>query len=145
MLEKWKRDQKELSKKKYTHIELEKKYKKKVLIPSLERKKEELRKKREYFQPIKRKDFIDHQKQYEERLKYKMKEKNEKREKWYKDIGYGDYDSKKYESKFLENVLMEDNMPTHDPKIDILEQRDKKVNYAKFVREMHKPTISNQK
>lgn len=145
MLEKWQKEKEELAKKKYKHIEMEERYNKKVLIPSLERKKEELRKKREYFRPLKHKDFVHHEKAYKQRLKDKLKEKKDKREKWYKDIGYGDYDPKKYQSKYLSSVEREEKKPLYDPFIDVLNQRDKKMNYAKFVKEMHKPKVSESK
>lgn len=145
MLEKWKQDEKELAKKRYTHIALEEQYQKKVIIPSLERKKEQLRKKREHFQPIRHKDLIDHEKIYVERLKKKLKEKKQKREKWYKEIGYGDYDASKYASKYLSSIENEKLKPLIDPKVEVIEKCDKQKNYAKFVKEMHKPKISVKK
>ena len=145
MIEKWKSDEKELAKKKYTHVEMEERYNKKVIMPSLERKKEELRKKREYFQPIRRKDLLEHERIYEQRLQMKLREKREKREKWYKDIGYGDYDPTKYHSKYLSSAEQEEKVYTPDPMIGVIEQLDKQKNYAKFVKEMHKPKISVRK
>lgn len=143
--EKWKRDEIELKKKTYSHKELERKYNNKVVIPSLERKKEELRKRREHFMPISRTELIDHQKQYEERLRIKLKEHKLKREKWYKDIGYGEYDPSKYTSKFLLEAEEIENMPRVDPKEAVVQKVDKEKNYANFVREMHKPKISLKK
>lgn len=145
MMEKWKRDEEELAKKKYKHIELEERYQQNVLMPSLERKKEELRKKREQFQPIRHKDLVDHEKVYVERLKSKLREKKEKREKWYKDIGYGDYDPSKYHSKYLSSVEKEEKEPLIDPRLEVVHKSDKQKNYAKFVKEMHKPKISVKK
>lgn len=145
MMEKWKNDEKELAKKKYVHVEMEKKYYKKVLLPNLEKKKEILRQKREYFQPIRRSQLLEHEKEYEQRLHSKLKEKKEKREKWYKDIGYGDYDPSIYQSKYLSSVENEKSMPLIDPKEGVLEQYNKKKNYAMFVKEMHKPKISVKK
>ena len=99
-------DEKELKKIKYSHNELKKKYKHSVIIPSLERKKEELRKRREYFQPISRSELDHHQKEYEERLKVKLREYKDKREKWYKDIGYNDYDPCKLFNMLIYIILM---------------------------------------
>ena len=152
-------DEKELKKIKYSHNELKKKYKHSVIIPSLERKKEELRKRREYFQPISRSELDHHQKEYEERLKVKLREYKDKREKWYKDIGYNDYDPCKlfnmliynidniaiYQTNILLKVENESKQPTIDEKEVIKAKSDKQVNYAKFVREMHKPKVSNRK
>ena len=109
--------------------------------------KEELRKKREYFQPIRRKDLLEHEKIYEQRLHMKLAEKREKREKWYKDIGYGDYDPSIYHSKYLSSAEQEEKekIYTPDPMIGIIEQLDKQKNYAKFVKEMHRPKISVSK
>ena len=145
MKEKWEHDRREIAKKKYKHQELEERYQKKVIIPSLERKKEELRKKREFFAPIRHKDLVEHEKVYVERLKEKLKEKKKKREKWYKDIGYGDYDPSKYHSKYLSSVENEKNEPLIDPQVFVVQKCDKQRNYAKFVKEMHKPKISIKK
>jgi len=145
MMEKWKSDEKQLAKKKYKHVEMEEKYNKNVLMPSLERKKEELRKKREYFQPISHKEMVDHEKVYVERLKQKLKEKKNKREKWYKDIGYGDYDTSRFQSKYLSSAENESTQVLIDPRLEVVEKWDKQKNYAKFVKEMHKPKISVHK
>lgn len=148
LLEKWKRDDQELAKKKYKHIEMEERYTKKVVIPSLERKKEELRKKREMLAPLRHEDFVTHEKAYTERLKMKLKEKRQKREKWYKEIGYGDYDPSIYQSKYLSSAEKEQKQrmePLIDPNTILIEKYDKQRNYAKFVKEMHKPKISVKK
>jgi hypothetical protein len=107
--------------------------------------KEQLKKKREDFQPIRHKDLLNHEKIYVERLKKKLKEKKQKREKWYKDIGYGNYDVSKYTSKYLSSIENEELKPLIDPKVEVIEKCDKQKNYAKFVKEMHKPKISVKK
>mmetsp|Transcript_34054 Transcript_34054/g.33591 ORF Transcript_34054/g.33591 Transcript_34054/m.33591 type:complete len:282 (+) Transcript_34054:294-1139(+) len=118
MKEKWDHDRKEISNKKYMHQSLEENYRKKIVIPSLEKKKELLRKKREHFAPIRHKDLVEHEKVYVERLKQKLREKKEKREKWYQDIGYGDYDPSQYQSKYLSSVEHE----ASEPLVDFKEQ-----------------------
>lgn len=145
MKEKWERDKLEISKKKYKHQELEERYQRKVVIPSLERKKEELKKKREFFAPISHQELVDHEREYTKRLKMKLREKKQKREKWYKDIGYGDYDPNKYQSKYLSSAENENLEPKID-EIEIIHYKcDKQRNYAKFVKEMHRPKVSVKK
>ena len=114
-------------------------------MSSLERKKEELRKRREYFQPISRTEITNHQKEYEQRLKMKLKEKKHKREKWYKDIGYGEYDPSKYASKFLLEAEENEKKPKPDPKGHVKVKVEKHNHYANFVREMHRPRVSSKK
>jgi len=145
MKEKWDHDRKEISNKKYMHQSLEENYRKKIVIPSLEKKKELLRKKREHFAPIRHKDLVEHEKVYVERLKQKLREKKEKREKWYQDIGYGDYDPSQYQSKYLSSVEHEASEPLVDFKEQVNFKWDKRRNYAKFVKEMHKPKVSVKK
>lgn len=142
---KWDKDRKDIAQKKYMYQSLEEKYQKKVVIPSLERKKEELRKKREHLAPIRHKDLVEHEKVYIERLKNKLKEKKSKREKWYKDIGYGDYDPSIYNSKYLSSVEQENSAPLIDPMEEVVHKCNKIKNYSKFVRQMHKPKISLKK
>lgn len=49
---------KNLKRNKYTHVEMQERFE------SLERKKEELRKKREAFEPIRMKDLLEHERSY---------------------------------------------------------------------------------
>ena len=97
----------------------------KDLITSLERKKEFLRQKREQFKPIRMKDLVEHEKAYEERLKSKLKERKEKREKWYRDIGYGDYDPSKFKSKYLSSFESEERITKDNSINSIIEKLDK--------------------
>jgi hypothetical protein len=47
--------------KKYLHEEIEERYNKKVLMPELEKKKQELMMKRDFYKPIKRTEIDEHQ------------------------------------------------------------------------------------
>ena len=91
------------------------------------------------------KDLLEHEKVYEQRLQLKLRERREKREKWYKDIGFGDYDPSIYQSKYLSSIEKEEKAFTPDPIVGVIDQIDKKKNYSKFVKEMHKPKISIRK
>lgn len=132
----------------YMHEKLEKEYQEKVLMPELEKKKQVLKEKREFFRPIDHKEIDEHQKQYEENFKIKLEQKKMEREKWYDDIGVGKYDPNKYQTKVLAKVI-EETKGEEEHKLQEIEDRKRKAekmnNYARIVKEMHWPEVSERK
>ena len=73
----------------YMHKKLENRYKQEVEIPTLQQKKLELEKIRNFYKPIQRKDIDDHDKNFVETLKLKEKELKLKREIEARELGVG--------------------------------------------------------
>ena len=70
------------------------------------------------------------------------------REKWYAEIGYGVQNTYQYKNKFLEKVIDEEWVEKEKWRHNSEMKRnyhEKMDNYAKFVKEMHWPEISNRK
>lgn len=132
----------------YLHEKLEKDYKEKVLMPELEKKKLALREKREFYKPIDHKEIDEFQKKYEENIKIKIDQQRQKREKWYEDLGAGQYDPNKYKTKMLNRVI-EDEKGAEELKQREIEDKKHKAekmrNYAKIVKQMHWPEVSPKK
>lgn len=130
------------------HEKLEEEYKEKILMPELEKKKNELKEKRDFFKPIDRRELDEFQKKYEENYKLKLEEKRQEREKWYSDIGQGQYDPTKFKTKVYEKVL-EEEKGTEELKNREIEDKKRKAekmqNYARIVKEMHWPEVSEKK
>jgi len=144
----WRKFQSNVKHVQYSHQKLEKDYNEKVLMPELEKKKNELKKKREFHKPIDHRELDDFQKKYEENYKLKIEEKRQEREKWYNDIGQGQYDPTKFKTKVYEKVL-EEEKDTEELKVrqagDRKNKAEKMNNYSRIVKEMHWPEVSAKK
>lgn len=144
----WRRFKSKQRNQKYMHEKLEEEYQQKVLMPELERKKLELKEKRDFFKPIDRKEIDEFQKKYEENFKKKLEEKRREREKWYNDIGQGDYDPNRYKTKVYDKVMQEEK-GTEESKFNQIQEKKRKAekmnNYARIVKEMHWPQVSSKK
>ena len=144
----WKQRHKKLKGQKYLHEKIEEDYEQKVLMPELEKKKNELKEKRDFYKPIDHREIDEFQKKYEEEAKVQAEKKRLEREKWYQDIGQGDYDVNKYKTKALEKVTQREK-GYEEIKIRQLEDKKQKAqkmnNYAKIVKEMHWPQVSPKK
>ncbi|CAI2362401.1 unnamed protein product [Moneuplotes crassus] len=144
----WKKLQSKIKNTKYMHEKLEEEYQQNVLMPELEKKKNELKEKRDFYKPIDRKEIDEFQKQYEENIKLKNEEKRHKREQWYSDIGGDNFDPNRLKTKIYDKVMEEDkgNQDMRSKKIEDRTRRQEKMNnYARIVKEMHWPTVSHKK
>ncbi len=78
----------------------------------------------------------------------KDKQKRILREKWYAEIGYGISDTYRYKNKYMDQYL-DDEKLKKQKEIEHEEEKkryhDKMANYAKFVKEMHFPDVSDKK
>lgn len=127
---------------------IEENYNKEILMPELERKKKELEHIRRFHKPIKREELDEHEKNYQEKIKIELEKQRLKREKWYSDIGYGVYDENKYKTKFYEKAMEENKHKDDDKRVNSEEKKrkhEKMGNYAKIVKEMHWPQVSDKK
>ena len=63
-------------------------------------------------------------------------------------MGYGQYDAKRFASKFLEQHLEEERIKKAEDekqKESVMKKSEKMMSYAKIVKEMHWPEISERK
>lgn len=130
------------------HEQIEERYKQDVLMPELERKKKNLDEIRKFHKPIKREELDEHEKNYQEKIKIEMEKQRMRREKWYSDIGYGVYDENRYKTKFYEKAIQEEKFKESDKRVasqDRKRKHEKMNNYAKIVKEMHWPQVSERK
>jgi len=133
---------------KYLHEEIEERYNKDILMPELEKKKRELENLRKLHKPIKKEDLDEHEKNYQEKIKIEREKQRMKREKWYSDIGYGVFDENRYKTKFYEKALEEERAKGSNKGVEeeLKKKKQEKMNsYAKIVKEMHWPEISENK
>lgn len=133
---------------KYLHEEIEDRFNKDILMPELERKKKELESIRQLYKPIKREELDEHEKNYQEKIKIEREKQRMKREKWYSDIGYGVYDENRYKTKFYEQVIEEEKNKGVKERVvsqNRKRKQEKMNSYAKIVKEMHWPSISEKK
>lgn len=111
-------------------------------------KKKKLENIRKLHEPIKRENLDEHEKNYQEKIKIEREKQRMKREKWYSDIGYGVYDENRYKTKFYEKALEEEKQKgTKDRVVSQSRKRkqEKMNSYAKIVKEMHWPQVSERK
>jgi archaellin len=121
---------------------IEKQYEQDYVIPELEKRKIELAKKRNFFQPINSEELEHHANKYEQA----RRQESAKRAQKFK-INET-YDPSKYKSKFLDSVLDydEDQKVENKKKYEEMgELVKKKKNYSKLVLETHKPKVSQRK
>ena len=70
------------------------------------------------------------------------------REKWYAEIGYGVSDTYWYKNKYMDQYLDEEKLKRRRDEEKEEEKKryhEKMANYAKFVKEMHFPEVSEWK
>ena len=130
-----------------SHIKLKDKYKEQIESVSLKEQKEKYRKIKQFDIPVTKDDLDEREKEYLERKKLKMEQLRLEREKYYADIGQGNYDPKKYTSKYLENHLEELRIKKmeEEKSKEKHKKAEKMLSYAKIVKEMHWPEISERK
>jgi hypothetical protein len=119
-----------------------------VRLPEIKR--EELIKNdiRSTHRPIRKDELDDHERAYQEAKRNKDKQKRIQREKWYAEIGYGVQSTYRYKNKYLERVLDDERMQKQKQRQKDDEKKryhEKMENYAKFVKEMHWPELSDRK
>jgi len=133
---------------KYLHEEIEERYAKDIVMPELEKKKKQLESIRKFHKPIKKEELDEHEKNYQEKIKVEREKQRMKREKWYADIGYGVYDENRYKTKFYEKALEEGKNKAEKKRVNSQTRKrkqEKMNNYAKIVKEMHWPEVSEKK
>jgi hypothetical protein len=121
---------------------IEKEYEKQYVMPELEKRKKELADKRNFLKPIKREELDEHDKKYQEILKKREVDRHHE----LKDDN--NYDPSKYKSKFLDEILDNEQKSKLEEKRkaeEVGEMAMRKQNYAKLVQETHKPTVSKRK
>ena len=99
-------------------MQTEKKYEQEVVLPELERYKEDLKRKKEFYKPINPEEIKEHDKKYQKLIKEKLEEKKQQRIQWYSDIGYGDYDKNKFKTKFLDKFLQNERERKEQEELD---------------------------
>ena len=128
--------------------EIEERYNKDILMPELQRKKNNLDSLRKFHKPIKREELDEFEKDYQEKIKIEREKQRIKREKWYSDIGYGVYDENRYKTKFYEKAMEEERKKEVHKRVNSNQRKrknEKMNNYAKIVKEMHWPEVSPKK
>ena len=142
-----KENTRKLSKARPYHEQLEERYKKEVEMPELEKKKKELMEKRNFYKPIDKIEIMEHQRRYEEAVRSKTDAKKLERDKATADWAVKG-DPAKHKSKFLEDIVERElhDKEERDKEDDEKRRRMEKMgNYAKFVKEMHWPKVSEEK
>lgn len=129
------------------YMKIEENYEEQVLMPELEKKKAELARKREFLQPIKRTEIIEHMKKYQEasmesqlRREYQAKTKAIEF-KYNSSTGV-------IKSRFTDRVLEEEKKKKEEQEKIEHEKEvliEKKKKYAKIVKEMFAPSIDEFK
>lgn len=133
--EEWQEFEKEYKKTKPLYKKLEEEYDDNV-ESELKKRKEEIQNIRDFHKPIRRDEFEEHERTYEENYRLKIDEKRIKREQWYGKIGYGVYDPSKFSSKHMQEVLRKEQMEKikAERKKDEKHKKNEKMNqYAKLV------------
>jgi len=74
-MKEWKRRDKELSKKQYSYLISQKRYEEEIVLPELEKYKQDLKKKKDFYKPIDIKEIKEHEKKYHRLLREKINEK----------------------------------------------------------------------
>ena len=123
------------------HEIMEEKYYTKVLMPELERHKQELAKKRELLQPINRSAILEHAKRHDQLIEeHDLQKRNISQE--------NGYDAAKLRSKYTLAYIEEKRKKKHEIENEALEKKslvEKKKQYAELVLEMYQPTVDPAK
>ena len=129
------------------YVKIEENYEEQVLMPELEKKKAELARKREFLQPIKRTEIIEHMKKYQEaavenQIRREFQAKTKALEfKYNSSAGV-------IKSRFTDRVLEEEKKKKEDlEKVEQDKARliEKKKKYAEVVKEMFVPSVDEFK
>lgn len=129
------------------YIKFEENYEEQVLMPELEKKKAELARKREFLQPIRRNEIMDHMKKYQEiayenQARRELSAKNKQIEfKYNNSTGI-------IKSRFTDNILEEERRKKEElDKLDAEKKLlvEKKKRYASLVKEMFAPSVDEFK
>lgn len=126
---------------------IETNYKKRVLMPELEKKKEMLKSIRNLHKPLDFAGLQEHARAYSQRRAESIEKKRRERETQIKEQ-VKNYQFTKHKSMFLLNVLENEKEQKELEAIKSAEQADlyeKKKNYGKLVQQMHKPIVSHRK
>ena len=129
------------------YVKIEENYEEQVLMPELEKKKAELARKREFFQPVRKQEIIDHMKRYQEnslesQARREILVKNKQIEFKYNNSAC------MIKSKFTENLLEEERHKRVEKEQQELEKRkliDRKKQYASIVKENFAPSVDEFK
>ena len=125
------------------YVKIEENYEDQVLMPELEKKKAELARKRELFQPIRKHEIIEHMKRYQE-YSYESQVRREQSLK-NKEIEFKYNNSAGvFKSKFTENILEEERLKKEEQeKIEQEKKKliEKKKKYSSIVKEMFIPSV----
>ncbi|CAG9321588.1 unnamed protein product [Blepharisma stoltei] len=135
----------ELQKKKPLFVKLEEKYKAEIEMPELEKRKEELAKKRMLYQPINLEQLQDHARKYETIRKEQIKKIEEDLKKSIENTkGNMNWNSTMWNARALEEEkqLRKASSQSNLEKIKKIEKRNK---YAELVKEVFSPTIDKFK
>jgi hypothetical protein len=129
------------------YLRIEENYEEQVLMPELEKKKAELARKREFLQPIRRSEILDHMKKYQEtamesQVRREIQAKNKQLEFKYNSSACA------MKSRFTDRVLEEEKKKKEESekaeheKVQLVDKRKK---YASIVKEMFVPSVDEFK
>ena len=129
------------------YVKIEENYEEQVLMPELEKKKAELAKKREVFQPVRKQEIIDHMKKYQEnslesQARREILAKNKEIEFKYNNSACV------IKSKFTENILEEERRKREEKEQQEIEKKkllDRKKQYASIVKDNFAPSVDEFK
>lgn len=129
------------------YLKIEENYEEQVLMPELEKKKAELARKREFLQPIRRSEILDHMKKYQEtaiesQVRREIQIKNKQLEFKYNSSACA------MKSRFTDRVLEEEKKKKEEMEKaghDRIQLVEKKKKYADIVKEMFVPSIDEFK
>lgn len=123
---------------------LEENYEKNILLPELQRKKEELAKKRELYRPLSKLELDEHAKRHDDLLRMKQVEQSRER----LEVKRDQYEASRYATKFTYNLLAQKQRELEEEKKKALKPREmyeKKKEYGRLVKETRPPQISEKK
>ena len=144
-LELIKENTKKIEKPKYTSIQHN--YEEKVLMPTLEKKKEALKSLRNLHKPIDLAEIREHGKKMDDIVE-KQKEKLYKERTQLYETHRNNYNYKEYETNYLKAIMeqeMHEKEEATKKEIEKRELTDKMKSYGEMVKEMHWPTVSKKK
>ena len=101
---------KEIKEDKYLHNKIVENYKNKVEMPVLEQRKAHLSELRNFYKPVRKEDIDEFEKEYMERKRLKTDRLRIEREKYYSDLGQGNYDATKFKTKFSHRYEEEEKL-----------------------------------
>jgi len=136
-------------KKKPLYEKMQEKFLAEVEMPELEKRKKDIAEKRNIYKPVKKEDLDSHKRMFEEALKKREEEKKKELEKLKIDAQeYMEKANNELKSKFTEEVIKKEQEEKEKFKAAALQPKEaynKKMTYAKIVKESCAPTVSEQK